>query len=54
MADERLNDDFDKRQMERVLFVGLLCVQQQRRDHPEIRTAVNLSDLSHPVPQVRS
>jgi interleukin-1 receptor-associated kinase 1 len=55
MADERLNGDFDERQMERVLLVGLLCVQQHRRDRPEIRTAVNLlSDLNYPVPQFRS
>jgi interleukin-1 receptor-associated kinase 1 len=55
MADARLNGDFDEGEMERVLLVGLLCVQQDRRDRPEIRIAVNmLSDLSHQVPQVRS
>jgi interleukin-1 receptor-associated kinase 1 len=57
MADERLNGDFDEgeSEMERVLVVGLLCVQQQHRDRPEIRHAVNLlSDLSHPVAQILS
>ncbi|XP_062230093.1 L-type lectin-domain containing receptor kinase IX.2-like [Phragmites australis] len=53
MADERLNGDFDKRQMERVLVVGLRCVQLDREDRPEIRRAINwLSNLSDPVPQV--
>jgi interleukin-1 receptor-associated kinase 1 len=41
-------------EMERVLLVILLCVQQDCRDRPEIRIAVNmLSDLSQPVPRVR-
>lgn len=55
MADTRLNDDFDRNQMERVLLVGLLCVQQDRPNRPEIRDAVYwLSNLSvhPPVPPV--
>jgi interleukin-1 receptor-associated kinase 1 len=42
MADKRLDGDFDKSQMERVLVVGLLCVLQQREHRPKIRDAVNL------------
>ncbi|KAK3124646.1 hypothetical protein QOZ80_7BG0589860 [Eleusine coracana subsp. coracana] len=54
MADERLCGEFDESQMERVLVVGLLCSQRNRQDRPEIREAVNLlSNLSHPVPQLR-
>ncbi|CAN6180940.1 unnamed protein product [Urochloa humidicola] len=54
-ADKRLNGEFDKGQMERVLVVGLLCVQEEREHRPKIRNAVNLlSDLSHPVPQILS
>jgi len=52
MADERLEGNFDKGQMERVLVVGLLCVRQDRSERPGIRDAINfLSDLSHPIPQ---
>lgn len=53
MADARLNGDFDKSQMARVLTVGLLCVQLDRALRPEIREAINmLSNPSHPVPQL--
>lgn len=55
MADRRLNGDFDEGEMERVLLVGLLCVQQDRRHRPEIRIAVNmLSNLKLPSPRIRS
>lgn len=46
MADEWLNGNFDESQMERVLVVGLLCVQQQREDRQKIKNANLLSDLS--------
>ncbi|KAJ1276025.1 hypothetical protein BS78_05G182300 [Paspalum vaginatum] len=53
MADVRLDGNFDKSQMERVLVVGLLCVQQDRLERPGIRAAVNfLSNPSHPIPEV--
>ncbi|OEL28400.1 L-type lectin-domain containing receptor kinase IX.1 [Dichanthelium oligosanthes] len=53
MADARLNGDFDRSQMERVLRVGLLCVQQDRENRPEIRDAIFwLRNLTHPVPNV--
>ncbi|CAL4945815.1 unnamed protein product [Urochloa decumbens] len=53
MADARLNGDFDGCQMERVLLVGLLCVQKDRRDRLGIREAVNLlSNPKHPLPEV--
>ncbi|TVU11470.1 hypothetical protein EJB05_45058 [Eragrostis curvula] len=49
MADKRLNGDFDRAQMERVLLVGLLCVHEDRQNRPGIRDAVNLlSNLGHP------
>ncbi|TVU11475.1 hypothetical protein EJB05_45063, partial [Eragrostis curvula] len=48
MADERLNNDFDRAQMERVLLVGLLCVNENRQKRPGIRDAINLlSNLGH-------
>nr|TKW01246.1 hypothetical protein SEVIR_8G168000v2 [Setaria viridis] len=50
MADARLNGDFDERQMERVMLVGLLCVELERQHRPNIKRAVNLlSDLSLPL-----
>ncbi|KAJ1276028.1 hypothetical protein BS78_05G182600 [Paspalum vaginatum] len=53
MADARLEGNFDKSQMERVLVVGLLCVQQDRLERPGIREAVNfLSNPSHQIPEV--
>ncbi|CAN6361769.1 unnamed protein product [Urochloa humidicola] len=55
MADKRLEGNFNKSQMERVLAVGRLCVQLERQHRPSIKKAVNLlSDLSLPVPQVGS
>ncbi|CAN6352312.1 unnamed protein product [Urochloa humidicola] len=55
MADKRLEGNFNKSQMERVLAVGRLCVQLERQHRPSIKRAVNLlSDLSLPVPQVVS
>jgi serine/threonine protein kinase len=52
LADKKLNGDFDRDQMERVLAVGLLCVRPNREDRPEIRDAVDLlSNLGRPVPQ---
>ncbi|CAL4945819.1 unnamed protein product [Urochloa decumbens] len=54
MADERLNGNFDEWQLERVLVVGLLCVQPGRRDRPKIRDAVYMmSNFGHPVPRLR-
>ncbi|KAF8762436.1 hypothetical protein HU200_009398 [Digitaria exilis] len=53
MADERLclDDMKERRQVGRVLAVGLLCSQLQRQDRPDITDAVKLlSDLSHPLP----
>ncbi|CAL4897918.1 unnamed protein product [Urochloa decumbens] len=53
MADKRLEGNFNKSQMERVLAVGRLCIQLERQHRPSIKKAVNLlSDLSLPVPQV--
>ncbi|CAO2044725.1 unnamed protein product [Urochloa humidicola] len=50
MADGRLNGNFDEWQMERMLVVGLLCVQPGRRDRPKIRDAVYmLSNLGQPA-----
>ncbi|TVU25990.1 hypothetical protein EJB05_28514, partial [Eragrostis curvula] len=42
-ADPRLNGDFDARQMERVLVVGLWCTQHDRSQRPSIRHAVRVS-----------
>ncbi|TKV99840.1 hypothetical protein SEVIR_8G070301v4 [Setaria viridis] len=51
MADKRLKGNFDESQTTRVLHVGLLCAQLERKDRPDIRNAVNwLSNPSHPVP----
>ncbi|KAF8648627.1 hypothetical protein HU200_064672 [Digitaria exilis] len=53
MPDKRLSlDDLDeRRQVERILAVGLLCAQHERQFRPEITIVVKLlSDLSHPLP----
>jgi interleukin-1 receptor-associated kinase 1 len=53
MADARLDGDFDESQMRRVLLVGLLCVQLDRKTRPEIREAIYcLKNPSHPLPQI--
>jgi serine/threonine protein kinase len=53
MADDRLNGEFDMAQMERVLRVGLLCVQEDRGSRPGIKDVLNLlSNIKHPLPQV--
>lgn len=58
MADERLNGDFDERQMERVLLVGLLCVQQLAPPRPSgnkncrqltVRSQLSGSSISFPL-----
>ncbi|CAL4945816.1 unnamed protein product [Urochloa decumbens] len=49
-VDNRLNG-FHEGQAKRMLVVGLLCVQSERRDRPEITNVIKLlSDLSHPLP----
>ncbi|CAL4979402.1 unnamed protein product [Urochloa decumbens] len=53
MADERLKCGFDKKEMERVLVVGLLCTQLERQNRPDIKKAVKyLSDLEVQAPRV--
>lgn len=53
MADERLNGEFDNDQMERVMIVGLKCVEMNRGDRPSIRVAIDLlSNLEHPAPEI--
>ncbi|GJM92022.1 hypothetical protein PR202_ga08448 [Eleusine coracana subsp. coracana] len=52
MADGRLNGNFDRVQMERVLLVGLLCVHEDPESRPGIKDAINmLLNVGHPVPE---
>ncbi|WVZ49695.1 hypothetical protein U9M48_001029 [Paspalum notatum var. saurae] len=54
MADDRLNGNYVEWQMERVLVVGLLCVQAHRQDRPTIKESMAmLSYPAHTVPAVQ-
>lgn len=52
-ADLRMNGEFDTRQMERVLVVGLWCTQLDRRQRPSIRQAVSALRFEVSLPIIR-
>jgi serine/threonine protein kinase len=53
-ADPRLNGDFDAREMECVLVVGLWCTQQDRSLRPSIRQAVSALRFETSLPSTLS
>ena len=48
-ADERLRGEFDGREMERVMVVGLWCAHPDRSVRPSIRQAVNVLRCEAPL-----
>ncbi|KAL6658163.1 hypothetical protein ACP70R_003749 [Stipagrostis hirtigluma subsp. patula] len=53
-ADPRLNGDFDAREMERVLVVGLWCTQHDQSLRPSVRQALSALRFEVPLPTVTS
>ncbi|RLN01106.1 L-type lectin-domain containing receptor kinase IX.1-like [Panicum miliaceum] len=51
-ADARLKGEFDARQMETVMVVGLWCAHPDRSLRPSIRQAVNVLRLEAPLPSL--
>jgi serine/threonine protein kinase len=51
-ADARLRGEFDAREMERVLIVGLWCAQLNFKLRPSIRQAVNVLRFEAPLPSL--
>jgi interleukin-1 receptor-associated kinase 1 len=51
-ADERLRGEFDGREMQRVMVVGLWCAHPDRSLRPSIRQAVNMLRFEAPLPSL--
>ncbi|CAM0951030.1 unnamed protein product [Alopecurus aequalis] len=51
-ADARLDGDFDVKQMERVLIVGLWCVHPDYAFRPPIRQAMSVLQFEAPLPEL--
>uniref|UniRef100_A0A8R7QBW6 Uncharacterized protein n=1 Tax=Triticum urartu TaxID=4572 RepID=A0A8R7QBW6_TRIUA len=51
-ADRRLEGEFDQREMEAVLVVGLWCVHPDRTVRPSARQAVNALRFEAPLPSL--
>ncbi|OEL18005.1 L-type lectin-domain containing receptor kinase IX.1 [Dichanthelium oligosanthes] len=51
-ADARLNGEFDAREMETVMVVGIWCPHPDRSQRPSIRQAVNVLRLEAPLPNL--
>nr|XP_020183937.1 L-type lectin-domain containing receptor kinase IX.1-like [Aegilops tauschii subsp. strangulata] len=51
-ADRRLEGEFDQREMEAVLVVGLWCVHPDRTVRPSARQAVNALPFEAPLPSL--
>ncbi|XP_059077068.1 L-type lectin-domain containing receptor kinase IV.1-like [Cryptomeria japonica] len=51
-ADERLNGNFDGKEMERVLQLGLLCSHPDPKARPSMRKVLNILRLEAKVPDV--
>ncbi|KAJ3691268.1 hypothetical protein LUZ61_020432 [Rhynchospora tenuis] len=49
-VDERLNDDFDKNEGERLLVVGLWCAHPEKSLRPSIRQAMSVLQFQAPFP----
>ncbi|XP_051183439.1 L-type lectin-domain containing receptor kinase IX.1 [Lolium perenne] len=51
-ADARLSGEFDAREMERVMFVGLWCSQLDLKLRPSVRQAINVLRFEAPLPSL--
>ncbi|XBH67474.1 hypothetical protein VPH35_095852 [Triticum aestivum] len=51
-TDERLKGEFDSREMERVMVVGLWCAHPDRAMRPSIRQALNVLRSEAPLPSL--
>jgi serine/threonine protein kinase len=52
VADVRLNKQFDDREMECVITVGLWCAHPDRNMRPSIKQAVNMLQFESPLPSL--
>jgi hypothetical protein len=53
-ADPRLGGDFDEKQMERLMIVGLWCAHLDRNLRPSIRQTIHLLNFEAPLPLLPS
>ncbi|WOL04956.1 hypothetical protein Cni_G13679 [Canna indica] len=53
-ADEKLNGNFDKKEMECLMLVGLWCAHPNRILRPSIGHAINALNLEAPLPELPS
>ncbi|WOL15481.1 L-type lectin-domain containing receptor kinase IX.1-like [Canna indica] len=51
-ADQRLNNEFDERLMERLMVVGLWCTHQDHKLRPSIRRAIGVLSFDAPLPDL--
>ncbi|KAL6012689.1 hypothetical protein ACLOJK_003178 [Asimina triloba] len=51
-ADSRLNREFDEKEMERLMVVGLWCAHPDFNLRPSIRQVINLLDSQAPLPNL--
>ncbi|XP_059446406.1 L-type lectin-domain containing receptor kinase IX.1-like [Corylus avellana] len=49
-ADLKLGGDFDERQMERLMIVGLWCAQPDRKLRPSMRQTIHVLNFEAPLP----
>lgn len=52
VADERLSGDFDEKQIERLMIVGLWCAHPDHKVRPSIRQAIQVLCLEAPLPNL--
>lgn len=50
IADPKLATDFDERQMERLIIVGLWCAHLDENRRPSIKQAIQVLDFEAPLP----
>ncbi|XXG63577.1 hypothetical protein AAC387_Pa05g1732 [Persea americana] len=53
-ADERLNNEFDEEQLERLMVLGLWCAHPDHNSRPSIRQVINVLNLEAPLPGLPS
>ncbi|XP_068656974.1 L-type lectin-domain containing receptor kinase IX.1-like [Aristolochia californica] len=51
-VDERLSNDFDEKQMERLMTVGLCCVHPDIKLRPSIRQVIQVLNVEAPLPSL--
>ena len=51
-ADEKLNENYDANEMERVLMLGLLCSHPHPKARPSMRKVMHILRLEAEVPNV--